>query len=689
MYFANPSALWALFGVLVPIVVHLVDLQRPKKVYFSNVAKLQSIHAASKSSRVWKEWLLMCIRSLVVALVALAFAQPRFSSATQSDNAAPAVLIIVDNSLSMSAKSQGSSLLDIAVRQTQDIARLYPISTPLYLFDLDLRPSDKAKLSPQDVKSRLGTMQISGSSHLLSEVLSQSLALLKVAYPTHKLHVYILSDFQKNQIGEVSQSLSYLSASDLLQLIPVQTESAYNVGVDTVWMDTYFPQLGQTITLHTKIKNYSEARLSAVEIGLQCAGTPFGAQTTSLEPFQSKVLDFKVNGLPANNTWGTLSVKGDQISFDNQFYFYLHPPQAVSVLCWGNPESYLVKALSNEPNFKLTVVKSGISPSPLQWQSAELLVLDPIHKNALASEALANWWKQSGKSTLMVPDPNLSSTDLLQLSLLTGTTYKPSEHQPDPTDALLALKEPDLRYTFFDGIFEKTEENMKLPYASPSLLMSSAATSLLQNRYGQTVFSYVQNSHLHRIYTFQMPLSEPYSSIQKDAIFVPIAYKVAQLSTQPTLPMSMRFNQSIDLSLTKASSIDQVLKLRKDLRTWIPVQRRLQAKVYAQLSLENAESGIYELLEGDSITGRLALNSSSAESQLQYLSAIQLNTEFSAFSGTRIQANAVENSDMAALRSQVVAKEYWPWLIVAALVMLAIETLVLRLSYIKSLFSRS
>lgn len=77
MQFKHPEILYFLAFLLIPILVHLFQLQRFVKVPFTNVAFLQKLVLQTRKSSRIKKWLILATRLLL--LTALIFALDRKS----------------------------------------------------------------------------------------------------------------------------------------------------------------------------------------------------------------------------------------------------------------------------------------------------------------------------------------------------------------------------------------------------------------------------------------------------------------------------------------------------------------------------------------------------------------------------------------------------------------------------------
>ncbi|MBO7227129.1 MAG: BatA domain-containing protein, partial [Bacteroidales bacterium] len=76
MQFINPLYLIGLLAVAIPILVHLFNFRRYKKVYFSNVAMLQQLQSQNKKQSQLKHRLILLCRLFAVVFIVLVFARP-------------------------------------------------------------------------------------------------------------------------------------------------------------------------------------------------------------------------------------------------------------------------------------------------------------------------------------------------------------------------------------------------------------------------------------------------------------------------------------------------------------------------------------------------------------------------------------------------------------------------------------
>ncbi|GAL72855.1 BatA domain-containing protein [Jejuia pallidilutea] len=122
MQFKYPELLYALFLLVIPLIVHLFQLRKFEKVPFTNVAFLKSVAIKTRKSSQLKKWLTLITRLLLFAAIIFAFSQPYFSK-NNTLNKTTETVIYLDNSFSMQAKGDSGILLKRAV---QDIITNIP-----------------------------------------------------------------------------------------------------------------------------------------------------------------------------------------------------------------------------------------------------------------------------------------------------------------------------------------------------------------------------------------------------------------------------------------------------------------------------------------------------------------------------------------------------------------------------------
>lgn len=85
MVFANPSYLWALWGLLVPLAIHLWSKKEAKTIKIGSIQLLDESNSRQSSSLQLNEWFLLLLRMLVITLAVMLMAGPQWRTHKNRD----------------------------------------------------------------------------------------------------------------------------------------------------------------------------------------------------------------------------------------------------------------------------------------------------------------------------------------------------------------------------------------------------------------------------------------------------------------------------------------------------------------------------------------------------------------------------------------------------------------------------
>ena len=143
MIFSSPSFLWALGLIAIPIIVHLFQFRRFKRLDFSDVSLLREIQTKSQTKNQLKHLLVLAARILFLAALIFAFAEPILPGKSDLAKQKPLISIYVDNSLSMQNRSGDGKLLQLALQRAFDISESYPKESKFQLITNDLTSNQR------------------------------------------------------------------------------------------------------------------------------------------------------------------------------------------------------------------------------------------------------------------------------------------------------------------------------------------------------------------------------------------------------------------------------------------------------------------------------------------------------------------------------------------------------------------
>jgi hypothetical protein len=110
--FLSPLWLWALPLATLPIILHLVARRQPPTVPFPAVRYLEQVTRDHRRRLKLQHWLLLVVRTLLMLALLLAAAGPTVARDGLSGHAPAAMVLVLDNSPSSGAVTDGTPMLD-------------------------------------------------------------------------------------------------------------------------------------------------------------------------------------------------------------------------------------------------------------------------------------------------------------------------------------------------------------------------------------------------------------------------------------------------------------------------------------------------------------------------------------------------------------------------------------------------
>ena len=132
MTFLAPSSLFLLFFISIPIAIHILNLFSVKEVNFSSIRFLRSLENNAIRNIKFKKWILLLLRIAIIGSLVLMLSRPvtkGFMPGWVSAELDSRLLLVIDNSSSMSGKINSVTLLESAKKSAKEILKLFSNKT--------------------------------------------------------------------------------------------------------------------------------------------------------------------------------------------------------------------------------------------------------------------------------------------------------------------------------------------------------------------------------------------------------------------------------------------------------------------------------------------------------------------------------------------------------------------------------
>ncbi|MGZ3863431.1 MAG: vWA domain-containing protein [Bacteroidia bacterium] len=528
--------------------------------------------------------------------------------------------LYLDNSFSMQASDKNGTLLDDAKRKAREIVQATSAGDKFQLLTNDFNFS-QLNLSKEQILDAIDKVQPSPSVKNISEVYARMRSNLKEE--DRNAEFFILSDFQKStfKVEELKPD-SFLETN----FIFLENQAAQNVFIDSCFVESPYFQQGSTQKLHVKIKN-----LSGKEI--ENGSLKFYINNKQITPLSFKVLPNSFTDAMLSFTCkdtgvqqAMLAIEDFPVTFDDTLYFSFRVNSHIPCLAINKKDetsgAFLKSLFSNDSLFNYKE-QTDQNIDYAQFAQTNLIVLNGLQNISSGLSQELKKYITGGGSVLIFPaqDADKESYNGFFSQIGAATLV-----QADT--ARTKLESKNLPKALYEGVFEKTPENMDMPMANYHYVMQSNSHSgeeiLLRLVNGQSFLS-LYNKGKGRLYVCSAPLSEKTSSFAKHALFVPTLIKIAILSRPaPPLYYANGKNEAIDVSLLNISGEKPMNITGANKTDFIPEVKITESNRYVLTHGMPEHAGNYALMHDKKLLEGLAFNYSRKESDLTGYSKTEL-----------------------------------------------------------------
>jgi hypothetical protein len=380
MNFLNPLFLFGLAAAAIPVIIHLFTRRRPREIRFPSLEFLSEVNQSELRRLQLKQWLLLLLRALAVACIALAMARPALRGAIgATSRAATSVVVLCDQSGSMGAAGAGGGTLSIEARRTiEDLLTTLGPADELLLVPYDRAPHPVTPRFSSDLgRLRAAAQALSPSAFFTDHARALEFAGRSLA-ESHALNreLFWISDFQRTGFangapaaatGPWDQARAYLiplvprnrANAALTEAALAPTESGTALSVAATSFGAAAGDLAVTV------------RDGGADIGRGFVNLPTEGEAATLLP---------LSRLPALG--GIVSIPDDALALDNARAFAAGRAGTLRlVLREDGPPSPLRLALeAGSPASGLAVEVADAASLPAKLGDADVLVLNDLEQ---------------------------------------------------------------------------------------------------------------------------------------------------------------------------------------------------------------------------------------------------------------------------------------------------------------------
>lgn len=688
MTFLNPNFWWFALAIAVPIIVHLFNFRKPKRLLFPNLAFVKEVNKTVLRRVRLKQWLLLIARVLTILALVAAFANPIIRSGSSgTSSGSKSVIILIDNSHSMSGSDERGIYLQQAKILAGELVQNYAAEDEFQILTTQNMKLNSVFTSKNQALDRIKEVDYRDKVLGYGKIISS----LKEAFSESRNAsniFYFLSDYQSSTVMSDSLKNANIPPGTEVNFVPIGNQKQVNVYISEVTFHQAIIEKAKPVTLSLRINNDSDKEIENLSIKVNAEGKAVAVASVNLAANESKITE--VTFTPQKGGWqsGFISIDDEPINFDNTRYFSYYIPENTKILLvYGNQSSQypdlLFKNLANQYQVN-SINESELSKVSLSDYTT--IILAGLSNVSSGLTDRLKGWVSEGGGMMFFPNPNMdiSSVNLLYQNLGIGK-FNTLINYPQPVQ----FAQPDLSHPIFETVFIKAKKNAEFDSPSISKIFDFQP---IENGIQSTIIKDQNNRVvLHEskigggsVLTFGIYPALEWSDFPLKSSFVPILYRGTLLLSNAAKSDFFQTIGNFRVRKIKTSSKDLV-KIREVSSTGgkaielIPEQFSQSGNMNLKFDRMDVRAGNYDILRGDSIIEKISFNYSDAESKLASLNKQDLKTLLESKNLSQINIiDATPERLRNEVKGSIGGVPLWKYFLIAALFFVVMEILILK-----------
>ncbi|MEJ2104117.1 MAG: BatA and WFA domain-containing protein [Ignavibacteriaceae bacterium] len=461
MTFLNPVILFGLLAASIPILIHLLNLRKLKKIEFSTLQFLKELQKNKIRKIKFKQWLLLALRVLIVLCIVTAFARPTLvgvSIGGTTSAAKTTAVFILDDTFSMSVVEQDGSYFNQARETIKQLLNQFEEGDEVGLILVSHQPDEIEMTSNlEKFKQEIDNVDISFASNKLNNAIIKAAEVIGKAKNFNK-EIYLFTDFQKGRLaseGEITDLKEQLGEQVRLYSFDYSGKEINNFGIDELKINTQIFEKDKPVKFDAIVKNYSNHSKENLVVSLFIDGERSAQQSLDLNSGESKTINLEAPAKNYGNSEAEAEIEEDDILQDNQRFSSFYIPQKIPVLILDDDinDSKLLeialKSVSEKGYFDVTTKKVD-QVAATELNDYQVIVL--LSNNFMSVGDKLKKFLNSGKGLIVFPSSESASSNFISSLNSLGLAISGSYVNIEKGQSV-HFSEVDFNHPLFENIF--------------------------------------------------------------------------------------------------------------------------------------------------------------------------------------------------------------------------------------------
>ncbi len=574
-FLATSFAIAGAIGATIPLILHLLNRERARRLVFSTVRFIQMSHQTNVRRHKLKRLLLLLMRILMLVLLGFAFARPFFAAdpeITQKTGGKRNAVIVLDTSYSMqyegvfeTAKTEATKILDgldasdaAGLILSSDNAR---VVAPLGSEFSHIRTALNSAKTTYEHTDYLDALQ--SADEILQPI------------PIGEKQVYLIGDLQKRGWENFIET-DKLSPDVQMHFVDVRAEGPQNLAITGISVPPVVLKEQKASQLVARVRNFGDEAVENLQVRLFIDDNIIDTVELDIEPDDLADAVFKVEFQDEATHTGWVELTEDALGVDNRRYFTLQSLQSIKVhAVYNRPRAsgryqtvetfFMKKALVSESDtLEIDFTESVSVPNAATLARVDVLILADVAELSAGEAERVKTYVAAGGGLIVTVGDNVD-TDVYKQRLGGETGLMPCDFVQAVGDAfnreqfrVLAtvkyehpifapFKEPN-HGDFGKARFYRLFQAVPTKDATIIAAYDDGSPALLEKPYGS----------LGRVLCFTSTIDREWNDLPIRAVYLPFLHesiKYLALKSEGTTP-DYRIGDNVELKVPEVETGD-------------------------------------------------------------------------------------------------------------------------------------
>lgn len=718
MTFLNPLVLFGLAAAAIPLLLHLFNLRKLRKIEFSTLSFLKELQKTKIRRLKIRQLLLLILRTLLIIFVVLAFSRPTLQGSIAAGfgtRAKTTAVFIVDNSLSMTGSDERGELIRQAKESALKAVDLLKEGDEAFLVLLSEARSSASLTSGSStknlmaLKSAVRDIRPSSIHRSLEDALRLAAKLLSGSSNYNK-EVYVFSDFQSGLMTDqedVEQPVETLFPGEVrFYFIRLGNRSFQNLGITSVSIPNAIFEPGRSFSVQARISNFGSTDVRDHVVSIFLNGIRIAQRGFDVPSEKSTDVEFQVTPSASGFLEGFIELEDDDLQYDNRRHFTIRIPDKISVLLVGSASElrYVRLALETQRTdggSSLDLRETRVNQfSANQLNALDVVLLaSAVGLSTVQVDQLATFVRAGGGLVFFPTSRdeasvfNTTIASSLKLPAMVGIEGSASKQSAGQNESFVEFEKVETQHPLFLGMFEepskqriekpqgvRTQRSIESPRIRTSIPYAASSRSLpIISLSNGTTFLLEQPVGDGRAFLFSVAPNLDWSDFPVRGIFVPLLHRSVIYLSQGQQQNESEIAGDDHLIRSRIRGAEQWMVENPEKVKIALTGSRTTAERSAHFS-ETEALGVYVVRAGNVVIQKFAVNLDPSESDIT--PAREKQTEemlrrlgISTSSVTTITES--QETQRTVLQSRF-GVELWKHFLIVALLLAFAETIVAR-----------